>query len=377
MSHRLKVVLAVSALLCSCGGPEPEAPKAASSPSLQDGATLRASCENVTVAGNLIRVMPTGADDTVNVQCALDLAQGRRGVVVQLARGTFYVRPVFADGLQGEIAGAGMDATVVRNPKEPFPVPPGFINIQDPSRTFPWPYLLTVTGGTVKIRDLTLAGVGWPITSDWGWPPGVQSLAGGAVVQGHADAEFVRVKVVGQQTSDDTFAGYNLYNGIFFEGPTATRASGSFRVHDCVFRDMGSWAPVGYVESARIELADNDVQGLLWGGDYSDLTRSSLMVARNKIRALGPAKVYDYSVGFDASTFVFFANDMVLGESDDGKSLDITATFTGGTRCQVLFNHISAPAPAIHLGPGTSHCFVAGNFGATVLNEGQGNVVIP
>jgi len=374
MSHRLKVFLAVSSLLFACGGPEPQTPKAASPPSLQDGTALRANCQNVTVAGNLIRVMPTGADDTVNVQCALDLAQGRRGVVIQLARGTFYVRPVFADGLQGEIAGAGMDATVVRNPKEPFTVPADFIFTQDPSRNFPWPYLLTVTGGSVKVHDLTLAAVGWPITSDWGTPAGVQSLAGGAVVQGQADAEFVRVKVVGQRAHKDPFAGYNLYNGIYFEGPTTTRASGSFRVRECVFRDMASWAEVAFVEDARIELADNDARGMLVGGDWADLTRSTMLVTRNVIRAATGVSVYDYypDTTFDASTFSFVANDVVLGGP-----LDISATFTGGTSCQVLFNHISAPAPAIRLGPDTSHCVVAGSFGATVQDDGHGNVVMP
>jgi hypothetical protein len=373
MSHRLSIFLAVSSLLLACSGPEPQASTVASPSSVQDGTALHAGCQNVTVAGSLISVTPTGVDDTANVQCALDLAQKRRGVGVQLARGTFYVRPVFADGLRGEIAGAGMDATLVRNPKEPFPVPPDFIFTQDPGRTFPWPYLLTVTGGTVKIRDLTLAAVGWPITSDWGTPPGVQSLGGGALVQGHADAEFVRVKVVGQPTSDDTFAGYNLYNGIFFEGPTTTPASGSFRVHDCVFRDVASWAPVGFVEDARVELTNNDVRGVLWGGDYADLSRSSLLVTRNRIRAAEGAYVYDYTGGTcDASTFVFLANDMVMGAP-----LDISATFTGGTSCKVLFNHISAPAPAIHLGPDTSHCVVGNNFGATVQDDGQGNVVIP
>jgi hypothetical protein len=377
MSHRLKVFLAVSSLLFACGGPEPEAPKSASSPSLQDGTALRANGQNVTVAGNMITVTPTGTDDTVNVQSALDLAQGLPGAVVQLARGTFYVRPVFADGLQGEIAGAGMDATVVRNPKQPFPVPSGFINT-DPSRSNPWPYLLIVTGGSVKIHDLTLAGVGYPITTDWGYPGfTITALAGGAVVQGHADAEFVRVKVVGQRAHKDPLAGYNLYNGIYFEGPTATRASGSFRVHECVFRDMASWAEVAFVEDARIELADNDARGMLVGGDWAALTRSTMLVTRNVIRAATGASVYDYSldspdITFDASTFSFVANDVVLGGP-----LDISATFTGGTTCQVLFNHISAPAPAIQLGTGTSHCFVAGNFGATVQNDGQDNVVMP
>jgi hypothetical protein len=359
------------------GHSKPQGLNAASRPSA--GNTGRVTtCQHVSVVGRVIRVTPTGIDDTENVQCALDLAQGRSGVVVQLARGTFYVRPVFADGLEGEIGGAGMDATVVRNPTEPFAVPAGFFNI-DLDRSNPWPFLLVITGGSVKIHDLTLAGVGYPVTTDWVVPFSTNALAGGAVVQGHTDAEFARVKVVGQPAPDDPF-GFNLYNGIFFEGPTATRASGSFRVHDCVFRDMASWAPVGFVEDTRAEFADNDVSGVGWGGDYADLTRSSLMVTRNRIRASGPAKVYDYEgLGntFDASTFVFLANDMVLGASPDGTSLDITAAFTGGTRCGVLLNHISAPAPAIHLGPDTSHCVVAGNFGATVQDEGSGNIVLP
>jgi hypothetical protein len=373
MSQRFPPLLAAAALLLACGDPAPQAPTAAALSSAGDSTAPFEKCENVTVTGKVIRVTPTDADDTANVQCALDLARGRYGAVVQLARGTFFVRPVFADYLHGEIAGAGMDATVVRNPKEPFAVPPDFVFTQDPSRDFAWPYLLTVTGGSLKVRDLTLAAVGWPVTSDWGTPSGVQSLAGGAVVQGQVDAEFERVKVVGQRTSDDAFAGYNLYNGIYFEGPTTPRASGSFRVHDCVFRGMASWAEVGFVEDSRIELTGNDARDMLFGGDWADMTRSTMLVTRNVIRADMGVNVYEFPGGaLDASKFSLIANDLALGGP-----IDVAATFTNGTTCSILANRIVAPEPAIHLGPATSHCLVAGNHGATVLDEGQGNRVVP
>jgi hypothetical protein len=60
-------------------------------------------------------VAPTGGDDTLQLQDALDAASSAgRGAVIELAAGTFHVgRPLVALNFDGTIRGAGTRKTTV------------------------------------------------------------------------------------------------------------------------------------------------------------------------------------------------------------------------------------------------------------------------
>jgi hypothetical protein len=70
----------------------------------------------VTQAGNLFTVLPTGADDTANIQCALNEATALgAGSTVQLACGTYFTGLVEVTGFAGTFKGAGKDLTIIHS----------------------------------------------------------------------------------------------------------------------------------------------------------------------------------------------------------------------------------------------------------------------
>src|SRR3954463_9722093 len=98
----------------------------------------------VTHRGNTIDVLPSGGEDTRNLQCALGIA---RGDTVRLAAGTFRIAQIVSVGFVGNIHGAGAAATVLTNVDRPLQVTPVDFNLAPPSAAHPWPTLLAFVGG--------------------------------------------------------------------------------------------------------------------------------------------------------------------------------------------------------------------------------------
>jgi hypothetical protein len=96
----------------------------------------------VTQVGNTFIVAPTGADDTANLQCALDAAAAAGpGSTVQLMDGTYWTGLVAVDTFHGSLVGAGKERTTVTT-------------IPDMSCP-PWPTWLQFGEGDVRVADLT------------------------------------------------------------------------------------------------------------------------------------------------------------------------------------------------------------------------------
>src|SRR5262249_45746189 len=74
-----------------------------------------ASCgSSVSRTADVIQVRPTGADDTGNLQCAIDAAVASgRSTSIRLAAGTFHTAQIVAKNFVGQIAGSGTAATVI------------------------------------------------------------------------------------------------------------------------------------------------------------------------------------------------------------------------------------------------------------------------
>jgi len=75
---------------------------------------------------------------------------------------------------------------------------------------------------------------------------------------------------------------------------------------------------------------------------------------------------------FDASAIGLVANEV---ESSAGR-IAVTMDFSNGAACSIVGNKLAVPDPAILLGPGTSHCLVAGNHAATVVDQGTNNLLV-
>jgi len=70
----------------------------------------------VTQAGKVFTVLPTGLDDTANIQCALNAATALgAGSTVQLACGTYFTGMIEVTGFNGTFKGEGKDATIIHS----------------------------------------------------------------------------------------------------------------------------------------------------------------------------------------------------------------------------------------------------------------------
>ena len=116
-----------------------------------------------------ILVLPTGGDDTANLQCALDLGATRGpGVVVQLSAGTFHTAQLVIQGLRGVVRGVSQKRTTVQNLDTPLPIDNPCIgagpcfNQEPPSATNRYPALVSVVGEHVALSDMTFDIAGLP-----------------------------------------------------------------------------------------------------------------------------------------------------------------------------------------------------------------------
>src|SRR6056297_179425 len=61
-----------------------------------------------------VNVLPTGSDDTGNIQCALDVAAAEGIPIVKLERATYFVSSVSVAGFDGSFEGTTRRDSVVR-----------------------------------------------------------------------------------------------------------------------------------------------------------------------------------------------------------------------------------------------------------------------
>lgn len=366
-------VLAAWAAACS-PAPAATVPPHAAGSALSQGTACGPA---VSHKGRVIRVEPAGAAlDTVNLQCAFDLAAARPGSTVELARGTFVSGALFVHGFSGAIRGAGQEETLVVNVPVLQVNPDFWVSGAPPSRDNVYPFLWTFTDSRFSMRDLKFRIQGASPTSGWivpGLDPTIDSLAAVVVVTGQdVRAELGRVAFEGEATAVDPLYGFNLYNGVYFEpvrfdGPPVT---GSFTVHACRFRSMAAWAPIYNAADAFALIADNEAEDLFLALDVFVATRSTVIFANNRVRGAVVAAIGE-GAPLDASVVIVAGNRI---EAQQGLLVD--GVFSGGTRCFVTGNWIDPPSAGITLGPATSHCLVAGNHGATVVDQGTGNHVV-
>ena len=101
-----------------------------------------------------------------------------------------------------------------------------------------------------------------------------------------AHAEISHVLVEGE-IKEGTLFGYNLGNGIYFEGwmigEPSPPISGSFSVHDSTFRKHTWGTPILNLENASVVISHNEYEGTSFALDGGDLVNSSLEFSHNKV----------------------------------------------------------------------------------------------
>ena len=155
----------------------------------------------VKLGNNFIQVAPAGADDTANIQCALDLAVEKRIPEIRLTRGDFYIGALLSRGFSGTLQGSGQDHTRISLLDQA-------IECGHASSA------ITFEGGEPRIRWLHLV-----------WEPGVQPCAGGS---GWLASLLTFTGGTGDETSCATDVVYATVDRVTLDGP----ARGSADVSD-------------------------------------------------------------------------------------------------------------------------------------------------
>jgi hypothetical protein len=344
-------------------------------------ATAASACDAAFVIqqGGLFTVLPTGTNDTANLQCAFDSAVAAGpGSEVRLLPGAYHTAQIVVNEFHGSFSGAGADETAVFNLPNLY-VAPGDFYLTPPSAGNPWPLLFSFVGGDFSISGLAFRIVGDEPTQGWtiyGIDPPLKELACAVCILGtEAHAEISHVLVEGEIKEGSLF-GYNLGNGIYFEGwigEPSPPISGSFSVHDSSFRSQAWPTPILNLSNASVVISHNDYEGTSFALDGGDMVNSSLEFSHNKVKGPIGVNLYNSYIPEEVGSKFLIRNN-VFDVEDVGVRLD--QTFGEGNRCLLLGNNVQSPEVGIFLGEGISGCTVVGGGSKTnVVDLGTGNVL--
>jgi hypothetical protein len=337
----------------------------------------------VTQAGHVITVKVTSIDDTANLQCAFELAVAAGpGQTVRLLRGTYHTGQIVVNGFHGTFTGTGTKNTVVTNLPDLY-VTPVDSNVNPPSADNPWPSLFTFVEGDITISSLAIQIEGDHGTTGWsifGISPPIIELAAAIIIIGdQANAVVDHFLLEGEPMENSVF-GYNMINGIFFEGwfpsvesPTPP-ISGSFTVIDSTFRSAGAATPVESLSGASVLITRNNYEDVYSAVESIDVLNSNIVFSHNKVNGahLGFA-FYPFTYPETNNVNFLVMNNII--QASVGISID-PAPGTGNT-CLIKGNNVQHSTDlGIYLGPGTKGCVVVGNGNkANVVDEGTGNII--
>jgi hypothetical protein len=334
----------------------------------------------VTQSGSVITVKPTGVDDTANIQCAFDVAVASGpGVDVRLKSGTFHTAQIVVNDFQGEFAGDGAKNTVIVNLPNLY-VTPVDMYLNAPSADNPWPSLFAFVNGDFAIADLAIHIGGDNGTTGWtifGIDPPIIELAHAVVILGtEADAKFERVLVEGE-LMENSLLGYNLINGIFFEGfigEVSPPILGSFQVYDSTFRRVASGTPVVNLSNSVVVISHNTFEDVFLGMDGGDFINSSFEFSRNNVNAVIGFDLYNTFATEDVGSMFLIKNNVFRGAI--GPAFEMT--FGDGNDCLLQGNNVqNATDIGIFLGSGIHGCTVVGGSSKTnILDFGTNNILV-
>jgi hypothetical protein len=202
-------------------------------------------------------------------------------------------------------------------------------------------------------------------------------LAHAIVILGEkADVVINAVSIEGE-TASNSLIGYNLLNGILFEGfigAVPPPLSGSFQVHNSSFRRIGSGTPVANVSDAQIKIYHNTFEEVLYGLDAADFANSSFEFSNNKVSAMWfGIDLYNVFLSEDVGSSYLVKNNVFRGEY----GIVLEQAFGAGSKCLLIGNNVQHVTDiGIFLGPNVAGCTVVGGSNkANVLDLGISNTL--
>ena len=355
-----------------------------------------ASCDSnhVVRRGTVWQVLPTGMDDTANLQCAFDQAVTAPGSTVLLGSGTYYTGQVAVLGFVGNFRGIGMDQTIIKTLDRPLRVTylDFEVNLPTPeSGSNPWPSIFAFVGGNIIISDLSLYSTANSGTTGWtftGFGVNVYELAHGFVVVGsmvpgqnyrQANAAVYRVRIEGLPRVGSLY-GFNLINATYYEGflgPDQLPLKGKFDVHDSRFRQVGG-TNLYNLYGSQVSITGNTYRDSFEGMDMGYLVNTDYSFGQNEVLNIsspfGFGGVLLYG-SYDSSTLSILGNTFT---GVNGIFFDNTVAFSGDMKTQLLENAVEKDSGVgIYLSPGTRDCLIVCNSPAdTVNNLGTDNKLV-
>ena len=338
---------------------------------------------------NFWLVLPTGTDDTTNLQCAFDHAVTVPSSTVLLGNGAYHTGQVVVFGFVGTFRGIGQNVTAIKTLDRPLRVTywNWYDNPPTPeSGSNPWPSVFAFVGGNITISDLSLYitenswTTGW--TFDWLYPTVVNELYSGFEVNGSAvtgkdytkaSAALYRVRIQGSPHAD-TLTGYNPLNAMYFEGLFGL-LRGTLDVHGSQFQQTGGGPNAGGLYNSRVSIRHNRYTDSGEGMDVTALYhQTTFEFAENQVTKV-PNGIWFWGESFDSSTVIVENNDFT---ADVGINFDDSASFSGKMVCQLLKNGLENVADlGAYLGVGTKDCLVVcKSRNDTVMNMGTDNKLV-
>ncbi len=272
---------------------------------LTGSASAQCNSDFVTVQAKFITVVPTGGDNTENLQCAFDLgATMGPGVTVRLAAGTFTTEQLVIRNFRGSITGMGQGITILHNPAYPLPIartcydPGACFADEPPSPTNPYPSLVTLLGTDVTLSDLSIVIAGGFGTEMWlqPWPNAANTeiLSNALQVMGSGGSyRFERLSIDGGaccsvNAERNSFTGDASSAAIvwnWWQPPLLTNAS--VAIANSALR--GASALLLYnLDQTRVFLRDNRFEANGGGILLSDLHQTVVMAEGNEVVGFAP-----------------------------------------------------------------------------------------
>jgi hypothetical protein len=336
----------------------------------------------VTIAGTEITVLPTGVSDTANLQCAFDAAVAAgHGNHVRLVHGTYHIAQIVVEEFYGTFSGAGPDRTIIVNLPNLYVAPIDYW-LKPPSAQNPYPVLFTFIGGDYAISDLALRVFGDTPTQDWTFYGTVyHDMACGFMIIGtEAHVEVSNILVEGE-VSDNSPIGYNLYNGIYFEGwmewiDATLPISGSYSLHHSTFRSLDWGSPLLNVANASVVVSHNSYEGVAIGMDGAGLVNTDFEFSHNKVEgAVIGLDFRDAGVPAHTGTTYLVANNQFDTEY---AGISFEQTYGEGNECLLVGNNVQQVSTyGVYLGASVHDCTVVGGSSKTnVLDLGTDNILV-
>ena len=328
---------------------------------------------------NVFTVLPTGTDDTVNLQCAFDAAVAAGpGANVRLVAGAYHTAQIVVFDFYGHFSGAGANETTIYNLPHLYVVA-DFLN--PPSAENPWPELFYFFDGDFSISNLAIRIIGEEPVQEWSISGmSLNELAAAILISGtEAYAEIDHVLIEGE-IKPASLLGYNLLNGIMYEGWAEWLGnppiSGSYRLTDSTFLTVGWASPIINLANASVVISRNNYKNTFIATDGGDFVSSTIEYSHNDIDGgLMGLEFWNGDPSTDTDSTFLVKNNRFR---TDLAGIALEQTLGEGNDCLILGNNVQQVGEyGVYLGEGIHHCTVVGGSNKTnVLDLGTDNILV-